>query len=166
MLSVVSALAEPAGRWEHWLVHLLWAVSARTSTLGEAALADSPLTLAGLGLLENVNSRPGTTLAEISRRAPQTQQALSQVAARLEKLGFIERRLADRGQGRGIGLHLTAEGARARANAHALAEAFEAVLAEALGSDRHQRLVELLEEMRPVVNELERTRTARPTEPG
>lgn len=157
----MNAPSESDGRWEHWLVHLLWAVSVRTSMLGEGALTDSPLTLAGLGLLENVNARPGITIAEIARRAPQTQQALSQVAARLEKLGFIERRLADRGQGRGIGLHLTAAGARARASAHDATEAFEAVLAEALGPDRHQRLVELLEEMRPVVGKLEPARSAR-----
>lgn len=37
--------------------------------------------------LMNVNARPDVTIAELSRPAPQTQQALSQVAARLEKLG-------------------------------------------------------------------------------
>jgi DNA-binding MarR family transcriptional regulator len=84
--------------------------------LGEAALADSPVTLSGLGLLENVNARLGITIAEIARRAPQTQQALSQITARLAKLGFIERRLTDRG--RGIALHLTPAGASARAQAH------------------------------------------------
>ena len=99
-------------RWEHWLVHLLWAVSVRTSALGEAALAETPLTLAGLGLLENVNARPGITIAEIARRAPQTQQALSQIAARLDRLGYLERRLA--AGGRGVGLHLSPAGARAR----------------------------------------------------
>lgn len=148
-------MSRPEDRWEHWLVHLLWAVSTRTSMLGEGALADSPLTLAGLGLLENVNARPGITIAEISRRAPQTQQALSQVAARLERLGFIERRLVGRGQGRGVGLHLTAAGDHARARAHEAAEAFERRLAEALGSERHERLVALLEEIRPIVGELE-----------
>lgn len=148
------------GRWEHWLVHLLWAVSVRTSMLGEGTLADSPLTLAGLGLLENVNARPGITIAEISRRAPQTQQALSQVAARLEKLGFLERRLVDRGQGRGVALHLTPAGEEARARAHEATEAFESVLADALGPDRHQRLIALLEEMRTIVGELEPQRIA------
>jgi hypothetical protein len=69
----------------------------RTSALGEAALADSPLTLPRLGLLESVSARPGITIAEIARRAPQTQQALSQIAARLDKLGFIERRPAGGG---------------------------------------------------------------------
>src|SRR5918997_3045849 len=109
----MSGHTEPRGHWEHWLVHLLWAVSTRTSALGEAALADSPLTLAGLGMLENVAARPGITIAEISRRAPQTQQALSQIAARLERLGFLERRLAGPGRGRGVGLHLTAGGGNA-----------------------------------------------------
>jgi DNA-binding MarR family transcriptional regulator len=139
-------------------------VSVRTSALGEAALADSPLTLAGLRLLENVNARPGIAIAAITRRAPQTQQALSQVAARLETLGFLERRLVERGRGRGVGLHLTEAGARARADAHAATEAFEAMLAEALGPERHGRLVALLEEMRDVLGGLEadrRTRDAR-----
>ncbi len=147
---------EPERRWEHWLVHLLWAVSVRTSALGEAALAGTPLTLAGLGLLENVNARPGITLAEISRRAPQTQQALSQIAARLDRLGYLERRLAE--GGRGVGLHLTPAGARARAEAHELTEDFEADLAQALGAGSHERLIALLEEMRTVVVELGRER--------
>lgn len=151
---------EPDDRWEHWLVHLLWAVSVRTSVLGEAALSGSPLTLAGLGLLENLNARPGITIAEIARRAPQTQQALSQIAARLEKLRYIERRLPDRGSGRGIGLHLTPAGATARAEARDRVEAFESSLADALGPDRHERLVRLLEEARTIVRELEPARGA------
>lgn len=158
MLDSVTSATSERGPWEHWLVHLLWAVSTRTSTLGEAALADSPLTLAGLGLLENVNARPGITIAEISRRAPQSQQALSQVAARLENLGFIERRLAARGQGRGVGLHLTPAGARAREAAHAAADSFEASLAAALGRMRHQHLMNALEEARPIVEQLESSR--------
>ncbi len=145
-------------RWEHWLVHLLWAVSVRTSSLGEAALAGTPLTLAGLGLLENVGARPGITIAEIARRAPQTQQALSQIAARLDRLGYLERRLAE--GGRGVGLHLSPAGARARAEAHERTERFEAELAEALGASRHARLIALLEEMRTVVGELALARQA------
>jgi DNA-binding MarR family transcriptional regulator len=145
-------------RWEHWLVHLLWAVSVRTSALGEAALAGGPLTLAGLGMLENINARPGITIAEISRRAPQTQQALSQIAARLDKLGYIERRLGDRG--RGVALHLTPAGAQARVGAHDAIEAFETELAEALGADRHARLREALEEARTIIGELGKRRAA------
>jgi DNA-binding MarR family transcriptional regulator len=150
----VTTPSQPEDRWEHWLVHLLWAVSARTSALGESALANSPLTLAGLGMLENINARPGITIAEISRRAPQTQQALSQIAARLDRLGFVERRLADRG--RGIGLYLTDAGAGARMHGHMAIEAFEADLATALGSDRHARLLALLEETRSVISDLGR----------
>jgi DNA-binding MarR family transcriptional regulator len=145
---------EARGHWEHWLVHLLWVASTRTSSLGEAALADEPVTLAGLGMLENVNARPGITISDISRRAPQTQQALSQIAARLETLGFIERRLPGPGRGRGVGLHLTPAGDDARLRAEHAIEAFEAAVAEALGSARHARLVELLEELRPVFDEL------------
>ena len=148
----MTASAQPDDRWQHWLVHLLWATSARTSLLGEAALGDSPLSLSGLGLLENVSAHPGIAIAEISRRAPQTQQALSQIAARLEKLGFIERRVVG---GRGIGLYETEDGARARASAHEAAEAFEASLVTALGVKRHQRLVRLLEEAEAVIRELE-----------
>lgn len=133
-------------------MHLLWATSVRTSLLGEAALGDSPLSFSGLGLLENVSAHPGIAIAEISRRAPQTQQALSQIAARLEKLGFIERRVVG---GRGIGLYETEDGARARVTAHAAAEAFEASLVTALGAKRHQRLVQLLEEADAVIRELE-----------
>jgi DNA-binding MarR family transcriptional regulator len=151
-------------RWEHWLVHLLWAVSVRTSALGEAALAGTPLTLAGLGMLENINARPGITLAEISRRAPQTQQALSQIAARLEKLGYVERRLA--GRGRGVALHLTPAGAEARTSAHQAIEAFETELAVALGAERHTRLVELLEDARATIGELSRTRADGPPRPA
>lgn len=149
----MSAPAKPDDRWEDWLVHLLWAVSVRTSALGEAGLAGSPVTLAGLGLLENVSARPGITIAEISRRAPQTQQALSQIAARLGKLGFIERRLSD--GGRGIALYVTTAGASARAQAHETVEAFEAELVSALGATRHKRLIQLLEEARAIIREIE-----------
>lgn len=150
-------------RWEHWLVHLLWAVSVRTSMLGEAALAESPLTLAGLGVLENINAEPGITIAEIARRAPQTQQALSQVVARLEKLGLVERRLAV--SGRGVALHLTPAGSTAYRGAHQLTEAFESDLADALGPARHRRLLTLLEEMRPIVTDLQAVGRPAPADP-
>jgi DNA-binding MarR family transcriptional regulator len=140
-------------RWEHWLVHLLWAASTRTSTLAEATLSDSPLTLAGLGVLENVAARPGVTITEMARSTPQTQQTLSQIVARLERLGLVERKLS-RGT-RGVALHLTEAGAQARAVAHEPIEAFEASLAEALGHQRHARLVDLLEQAKSIIYELE-----------
>jgi len=82
--------------------------------------------------------------------------APSQIAARLEKLGYIERRLAARG--RGIGLHLTPAGAEARRDAHATIEAFESELATAFGSDRHSTLLEALEEARTIIGGLEKRR--------
>jgi DNA-binding MarR family transcriptional regulator len=142
-----------AKRWEHWLVHLLWAASTRTSMLGESALAESPLTLAGLGVLENVAARPGVTITEMARSSPQTQQALSQIVARVERLGLVERQLS-RGT-RGVALHLTEAGAQARAVAHETIETFEASLAEALGRERHERLVDLLEQAKSIIYELE-----------
>src|ERR1017187_9202408 len=81
---------------------LLWQVTAYTHLMGEAALADTPLTVAASSMLIAVLEEPGMTVAEISRRIPKAQQTISSVVARLEKLGLIERRL---GSGRGVGLH-------------------------------------------------------------
>src|SRR5690348_12358168 len=89
------------------LSDLLWEVAAYVELLGEAALAGLPVTTATSGTLMTIYSEPGVTIAEMSRRKPRTQQAISQNVARLEKMGLIERRL---GPGRGIGLHLTDEG--------------------------------------------------------
>lgn len=103
-------------------------------------------------MLENINARPGITIVEISRRAPQTQQALSQIAAR--KLGYIERRLADRGRA----ISLTTAGAQARTSAHEAIETFETKLATALGSSRHTRLIKLLDETRATLGDLRKPR--------
>jgi DNA-binding MarR family transcriptional regulator len=78
---------------------------------------------------------------------------VSQVAGRLEKLGFIERRLV-RGK-RGIGLFITASGASAREEAHATVEAFESWLESELGEQRHRRLVNLLEDAGTIIRELQ-----------
>jgi DNA-binding MarR family transcriptional regulator len=121
--------------------------------LGEAALVGSPLTLAGLGVLENVNAQPGVTVAEMTRRAPQTQQALSQIAARLQKMGLIERKLVP--GTRGIGLHLTDAGLEMRELGHDAVERFESSLADSLGPDRHRRLVVLLEEAETIVRDMQ-----------
>src|ERR671913_2179256 len=93
----MTASAQPDDRWQHWLVHLLWATSARTSLLGEAALGDSPLSFSGLGLLENVSAHPGIAIAEISRRAPPTQQGLNQIPARVGEDRILQRRFLRRG---------------------------------------------------------------------
>lgn len=138
----------PDQPWAHWLGHLLWEVSARTSALGEAALAATPLTFPSLGVLDQITSQPGITIAEIARRLPTSQQATSQVAARLEKLGFIERRVAS---GRSIGLHVTAAGAAARAAGNAIEATFEAELETTLGAERYAELRRLLDEARAIL---------------
>jgi DNA-binding MarR family transcriptional regulator len=148
----VGASDEPDDRWAHWLRHLLWEVSARTALLGEAALGGTPLTLPSIGVLDQIAAQPGITIAEIARRGPTSQQAISQLVARLERLGFVERRLA---AGRGVALHVTPDGARAKAQGNAIEEALEARLEEALGRDRYARLRALLEETRAVVMELD-----------
>ncbi len=139
-------------RWAHHLRHLLWDVSSRTVLLGEAALAGTPLTLPAVGLLDAIGSQPGVTIAEISRRLPTSQQAVSQLAARLERLGLIERHVAG---GRSSALHLTEAGRAARVQGRTIELALEARLEEALGTERYDRLRELLEEAREAVLGLE-----------
>jgi len=138
--------------WEDWLGRLLWDVSSRINALGEDALADSPLSLSSLGVLDWIADHPGITIAEIARRSPTTQQAVSQVTARLEKLGFVERRLTG---GRGIGLFVTASGTAARDRANVLRRRLEQRLRKELGAARHQELLRLLGETRTLVMDLE-----------
>jgi DNA-binding MarR family transcriptional regulator len=135
------------------LGHLLWEVGARVSLLSEAALARTPLTPRAAGMLEAVNSDPGTSIAEISRRLPVSPQAVSQVVVRLEGAGFLERRSGERG--RGVALFMTAAGEKALAEAVERKNAFDRELAEALGKERHAELVRLLTEALPVVTALE-----------
>jgi DNA-binding MarR family transcriptional regulator len=136
------------------LGHLLWEVGSRVSLLSEAALARTPLTPRAAGMLEAIASDPGTSFAEISRRLPVTPQAVAQVTARLEKLGFVERRAGERG--RGVALHITADGEAALEVAKEHKAAFDRELAAALGDERHAELVRLLTEALPVVTAMER----------
>jgi len=101
-------------------------------------------------MLIAVLEQPGLTVAEFSRRIPKTQQTLSQVVARLEKLGLIERRL---GPGRGVGLYLTGAGREMAENAIAREEEVSARLRELLGEDRAASLTELLRESRAILRQ-------------
>jgi DNA-binding MarR family transcriptional regulator len=146
---------DPAQPWAHRLGHLLWETSARVSLLGEAELADTPLTLPSLGLLDIIGAIPGITVAEISRRLPTTQQSISQTVARLEKLGFVERRLGPR---RGVGLHVTLAGHQAHQQGTAREKALDQRLEDLLGAERHRELCALLEQARDLlVSEDQRT---------
>lgn len=140
----------------HTLGHLLWEMSSRMSLLGESALAGTALTMPALGMLQKLSEQPGVTVAELARTGPRTSQALSQIAARLEKLGFIDRRLAI--GGRGVALHLTEAGEQARLRGLRLESDFEADLAGRLGRQRYTQLCELLEQSRVIVRELDEQR--------
>ena len=130
---------------------LLWEVTTYVELLGEAELADTSLTLPSSGMLQTVLAVPGITVAEMSRRMPKTQQAISQVAARLEKLGLLERRV---GSGRGVGLFVTDEGRRAAEQGAAREREVEQRLHEALGDKRYEQLRRLLGESRAIFREL------------
>lgn len=151
----MSDLPHAGQPWANWVPHLLWEVSTRTALLSDAALAEVGLSSAGIGLLDQVGDEPGITIAEISRRLPKTQQAVSQNAARLEKLGLIERRLAG---GRAIGLHLTPAGAHARTQGAAAEAAFDAEFRDALGTERYEQLRALLQDARATVAALQAAR--------
>ncbi len=130
------------------LSDLLWEVSAYVELLGEAALADLPITTASSGMLMTVYAEPGITVAEMSRRKPKTQQAISQIVARLEKLGLIERRVKP---GRGIGLHLTGEGRNMAEQAFERERSVDEQLLGILGKKSHDALHALLIESRDLL---------------
>jgi len=132
------------------LYNLLWQVAAYTHLMGEEAFADTSLTVASGSMLIAVLERPGLTVTEFSRRIPKTQQTLSQVVARLEKLGLIERRL---GTGRGVGLYLTEAGQQMAREAVAREQEVNARLRELLGAERAGALAELLRESHAILRE-------------
>ncbi len=108
--------------------------------MGEAALADTPLSLLSNRMLAAVLDKPGITVTEMSRRIPKTQQAISHVAAQLTKLGLIERRL---GSGRGVELYVTEAGRRMAEEGRAREHGIQIRLRELLGDARYEALEEL-----------------------
>jgi DNA-binding MarR family transcriptional regulator len=125
--------------------HLLWETSARVVLLAEPLLADIQLSLASMGALERIAAYPGITASELARQAFKTQQAVSQVTSRLERLGYVERRL---GPGRGVGLHMTRLGRTALADGSAREAEIDARLQEMLGVRDAERLRALLRRLR------------------
>src|ERR1700761_286565 len=120
-------------------------VSALVEQRGEAALSGTPLSLPLNHLLDAVVAEPGVTVTEIARRVGKSQQAMSQAADRLERLGFLERRV---GTGRTVGLHATDAGRIASADGVRRELASEARNRKALGPEEFDRLVALLESAR------------------
>jgi DNA-binding MarR family transcriptional regulator len=138
-------VAELDDAFAHRLGHLLWEVTALTRALTDAELAETLLTSRSLGMLDRIAVFPGTTVSEIARGAPRSQQAVSQLVARLEKLGYVERRL---GSGRGVGLYLTESGAAVRDEGDRGERAAEERLRERLGTTDYDELRALLEHAR------------------
>ncbi len=127
------------------LGHLLWETSARVLLLSEPVFRDSQLSQPSIGALERIAAFPGITASELARQAFKTQQAVSQVTGRLERLGYVERRV---GPGRGVGLHITELGTRALARGTEQESEFDNRLQELLGIDRADALRALLIELR------------------
>jgi DNA-binding MarR family transcriptional regulator len=117
----------------------------RVTLLGDAEFAGSGLTLPAVGALDMIATWPGSTVAELSRRSPKTPQAISQVVARLERLGYVERRL---GSGRGVGLYITEAGTKARAEGHRHEDRLEQQVRDALGDKLHAELERSLDQAR------------------
>ncbi|MGH3246764.1 MAG: MarR family winged helix-turn-helix transcriptional regulator [Trebonia sp.] len=92
-----------------------------------------------------VGQQPGVTVTEIARRLGKSQQAMSQAADRLERLGLIERHV---GAGRTVGLHATGAGQNTSADGVRRELAAEDRTREVLGPDRFDTLVALLETAR------------------
>jgi DNA-binding MarR family transcriptional regulator len=125
-------------------------VSTLIEQRGEAALAGTSLSLPLNHLLDAVVAEPGVTVTEIARRLGKSQQAMSQAADRLERLGFIERRV---GPGRTVGLHATDAGRTASAEGVRRELAAEERTREVLGMERFDQLFALLESARDALVE-------------
>jgi DNA-binding MarR family transcriptional regulator len=120
-------------------------VSVLIEQRGEAALSGTSLSLPLNHLLDAVVTEPGVTVTAIARPLGKSQQAISQAADRLEQLGFIERRV---GTGRTVGLHPTDAGRAASADGVRRELAAQDRARAALGEDRFDALVALLEHAR------------------
>jgi DNA-binding MarR family transcriptional regulator len=133
---------EPDSPSFHRVHHLLWECYARMIPLADELFADGDLTLSLAGTLDMVGTWPGSTAAELSRRSPKTQQAISQLVAKLEKLGYVERRVRT---GRGVGLYLTPAGHVAQVAGNRDEERLELRLRELLGDQDYAQLGEILD---------------------
>jgi DNA-binding MarR family transcriptional regulator len=131
--------------WQRDVHHLLWEAYTRMAVIAEQQFDASTLTMATTGALDQIETWPGITVAEMSRRTPKTQQAISQIVARLEKLGYVERRV---GHGRGVGLFLTVAGSEALASGRSLERRLEQSLQELFGPDLYEQLRSVLGQAR------------------
>jgi DNA-binding MarR family transcriptional regulator len=130
--------------------HLLWEASMRWMAYSEPRLAETQLTFASAGALGRIAANPGITASSLARVAFKTQQAISQVTGRLERLGYIERRV---GPGRGVGLYVTAAGERALAEEMAIEGVLEEEARTLLGDELYAELKARLRQARAAMDE-------------
>jgi DNA-binding MarR family transcriptional regulator len=130
------------------LGHLLWETLARWTGFAEPELADTQLTPASTGTLGRIERLPGITASELARQSFKTQQAISQVTGRLERLGYIERSV---GRGRGVGLYITESGKRALAEGLATEDRIEQQARLLLGEELYAELKHRLRQARDAI---------------
>jgi DNA-binding MarR family transcriptional regulator len=128
------------------LGHLLWETYSLAQTFSEPVMdAHTPLSQAAIGALSKIAKEPGITASGLARSGFKTQQAASQITGRLERLGFVERRL---GTGRGVGLYITVAGEQAVTDGLASEREVDAQLQALIGTEQFVALRELLKELR------------------
>ena len=126
----------------------LYQAIAEVERRAEGSLGGTGLTPPLNHLLEAVVLEPGVTVSQIARRLGKSQQAISQTADRLVRLGLVERQV---GQGRSVELHATIEGRALSRDAVALESKNEEEMRQILGADRFDRLLLLLRESRDLL---------------
>jgi DNA-binding MarR family transcriptional regulator len=134
------------------LSHLLWEVGGYSAALSEAALAGTALTPATAGVLDVIAANTGISIAEIARRLPTSAQGVSQLVSKLERSGYLERRLGERGHG--VALFLTESGEEARREADGRKTELEDELIAALGQRAYDQLVRSLARTRGPIAEM------------
>jgi DNA-binding MarR family transcriptional regulator len=128
------------------LGHLLWETYYLANAFGEPIMdARTPLSQAAIGALTKIAMEPGITASGLARSGFKTQQAASQITGRLERLGFVERRL---GSGRGVGLYITKAGEQAVTDGLAAEREVETRFEALIGLERYNELVEALKVLR------------------
>jgi DNA-binding MarR family transcriptional regulator len=132
------------------LISRLHEVSDLVEERGEAALLGTSLSLPLNHLLAAVVAEPGVTVTQIARRLGKSQQAISQSADRLERLGFIDRRV---GPGRTVELHASDAGRTASSDGVQRELLAQEQARNALGPERFGELIELLESARDILIE-------------
>ena len=109
--------------------------------------AGHPFVRQGHGCVFRFIDEDGSRLTDLAERSGLTKQAVGEVVADLEQLGYVER-APDPGDGRAKVIRLTERGGEARGTALEIFADIEREWAERFGAERVAAMRELLEEMR------------------